>query len=140
MPHGIYDVNTNKGYPSIGKSRDTSEFMYDNLKYHRHTEISRNYRQADEMLLLMDGGGSNSCLRYIVKENLHDVANQLQISIRVAHYPAYCTKHNPIEQRLFPHLQRSRDGVVFSDYETNTDGARTNEKLYQSGRKIQRKL
>lgn len=58
VPHGIYDVNFNKGYLSIGNSKDTAEFMCDNLKYHWQNKISENYRQADEMLLLMDGGGS----------------------------------------------------------------------------------
>lgn len=148
VPHGIYDVNFNKGYLSIGKSKDTSEFMCDNVKYHWQNNISGNYRQADEMLLPVDGGGSNSCLHYIVKEDLQNLADELQINIRVAHYPAYCSKYNPIEHRLFPHLQRSWEGVVFSDYEIIKEQAeqtRTgkglavvawiNEKVYQSGRK-----
>jgi hypothetical protein len=148
VPHGIYDLNFNKGYLSIGNSKDTSEFMCDNLKYHWHHNISENYPQADEMLLLMDGGGSNSCLHYIVKEDLQNLANELKINIRVAHYPAYCSKYNPIEHRLFPHLQRSWEGVVFSDYQiikqraeqTRTEKglqvvAWINEKVYESGRK-----
>lgn len=31
----------------------------------------------------------------------------------VAHYPAYCSKYNPIEHRVFPHLTRACEGVVF---------------------------
>jgi hypothetical protein len=31
----------------------------------------------------------------------------------VAHYPPYCSKHNPIEHRLFPHITRACQGVVF---------------------------
>lgn len=153
VPHGIYDLTLNKGYVSIGVSKDTSEFLCDNLKYHWQTQISRDYRQAEEMLLLMDGGGSNSCLHYIVKEDLQKLANQLNIKITVAHYPAYCSKYNPIEHRLFPHLQRSWDGVVFTDYEivkaraeqTSTEQglqvvAWINEKVYQSGRKYSDKF
>lgn len=148
VPHGIYDLNLNKGYLSIGVSKDTSEFLCDNLKYHWQNSISKDYPEAKEMLLLMDGGGSNSCLHYIVKEDLQNLANDLQITIRVAHYPAYCSKYNPIEHRLFPHLQRSWEGVVFTDYEivkeraeqTKTEqglqvAAWINEKVYQSGRK-----
>jgi Rhodopirellula transposase DDE domain len=30
----------------------------------------------------------------------------------VAHYPAYASKDNPIEQRLFPHLTRAWQGVI----------------------------
>jgi Rhodopirellula transposase DDE domain len=30
-----------------------------------------------------------------------------------AHYPPYCSKHNPIEHCLFPHVTRACQGVVF---------------------------
>ena len=148
VPHGIYDATLNKGYLSLGKSRDTSEFLCDNVKYHWENNIRQDYPEAAEMLLLMDGGGSNSCLHYIVKEDLQNLSNELKMTIRVAHYPAYCSKYNPIEHRLFPHLQRSWEGVLFSDYEiikeraeqtTTQRGLKVvawiNEKLYQSGRK-----
>ncbi len=148
VPHGIYDIKLNKGYLSIGNSKDTSEFLCDNIKYQWQNNISQDYPQATEMLLLMDGGGSNSCLHYIVKEDLQKLANELNMKIRVAHYPPYCSKYNPIEHRLFPHLQRSWEGVVFANYKIIKDRAeqtRTekglqvvawiNEKLYQSGRK-----
>ena len=148
VPHGIYDATLNKGYLSLGNSKDTSEFLCDNVKYHWENNIRQDYPEAAEMLLLMDGGGSNSCLHYIVKEDLQNLSNELKMTIRVAHYPAYCSKYNPIEHRFFPHLQRSWEGVLFSDYEiikeraeqtTTQRGLKVvawiNEKLYQSGRK-----
>jgi hypothetical protein len=148
VPHGIYDVQLNKGYLSLGNSKDTSEFLCDNVKYHWENNIRQDYPEAGEMLLLMDGGGSNSYLHYIVKEDLQNPANELQMTIRVAHYPSYCSKYNPIEHRFFPHLQRSWEGVLFSDYEIVKERAEKtmtqtglkvvawiNEKLYQSGRK-----
>lgn len=148
IPHGIYDLVKNKGYVSLGKSKDTSEFLCDNLRHHWHNGIRQDYREAPEMLLLMDGGGSNSCLHYIVKEDLQKLANELGIKITIAHYPAYCSKYNPIEHRLFPHLQRSWEAMVFENYEiikeqaektTTEKGLKVvawiNEKLYQNGRK-----
>ena len=148
VPHGIYDVQQNKGYLSLGKSRDTSEFLCDNLRYYWQNNLQKEYPKAKEMLLLMDGGGSNSCLHYIVKEDLQKLANELKITITIAHYPAYCSKYNPIEHRLFPHLQRSWDGVVFENYgivkeyaekTTTQTGLKVvawiNEKVYQNGRK-----
>ena len=148
IPHGIYDIAHNKGYLSIGVSKDTSEFLCDNLRYYWHNGIAEQYPEADEMLLLMDGGGSNSCLHYIVKEDLQNLANDLGITLTIAHYPAYCSKYNPIEHRLFPHIQRSWDAVVFENYEivkeqvektTTAKGLKVvawiNEKMYQSGRK-----
>jgi hypothetical protein len=148
VPHGIYDIVQNKGYLSLGKSKDTSEFLSDNLRYHWQTGIQKDYPEASEILLLMDGGGSNSCLHYIVKEDLQKLANELGIQITIAHYPAYCSKYNPIEHRLFPHLQRSWEGVVFENHKivkeqaekTKTETglevvAWINEKVYQNGRK-----
>lgn len=147
VPHGIYDLTQNKGYVSLGTSKDTSEFLCDNLRHHWQTSIQADYPQAAQMLLLMDGGGSNSCLHYIVKEDLQKLAHELQMKITLAHYPAYCSKYNPIEHRLFPHLQRSWEGVVFANYQivkeqveqtTTATGLRVvawlNEKVYQSGR------
>lgn len=148
VPHGIYDVMKNKGYMSLGTSKDTSEFLCDNLRYHWQNGIQKDYPEAAEILLLMDGGGSNSCLHYIVKEDLQNLASELDIKITIAHYPAYCSKYNPIEHRLFPHIQRSWEGIVFENYKivkeqvektTTTTGLQVvawlNEKIYQTGRK-----
>jgi hypothetical protein len=39
-------------------------------------------------------------------------------SFRVAHYPSYCSKYNPIEHRFFPHVGRACQGKVFDTLET----------------------
>ena len=39
------------------------------------------------------------------------------MAIRIAHYPPYCSKYNPIEHRLFPHVTRACQGVVFKSIE-----------------------
>ena len=64
-------------------------------------------------MLLCDGGGSNNCRHYIFKEDLQRLVNRIEVPIRVAHYPPYCSKYNPIEHRLFPHVARAWSGVVF---------------------------
>jgi hypothetical protein len=60
------------------------------------------YPQATRLLVLGDGGGRNSATQYLFKEDLQGLANRLGLEIRVAHYPPYCSKHNPIEHRVFP--------------------------------------
>jgi hypothetical protein len=65
------------------------------------------------LLLLCDGGGSNNSSRYVFKEELQKLADRLGLGIRVAHYPPYCSKYDPIEHRLFPHVTRACQGVVF---------------------------
>ena len=43
--------------------------------------------------------------------------DELGIEIRIAHYPPYCSKSNPIEHRLFPHVTRACQGVIFKSRE-----------------------
>lgn len=113
IPHGIYDVGGNQGFLTLGISKDTSEFVCDNIEYFWRTQLQYTYPKADYMLLLCDGGGSNSSRHYLVKEDLYKLAQKLQINIVVAHYPAYCSKWNPIEHRFFCHLSHAWQGVVF---------------------------
>jgi len=67
--------------------------------------------------MLCDGGGSNASRHYIFKEDLQKLADELGIEIRIAHYPPYCSKHNPIEHRLFSHVTRVCQGVLFTSVE-----------------------
>jgi Rhodopirellula transposase DDE domain len=62
--------------------------------------------------------GSNNASRYVFKEQLQKLANRLGVEIRIAHYPPYCSKYNPIEHRLFPHVTRTCRGVIFRTLET----------------------
>lgn len=39
------------------------------------------------------------------------------IEIRIAHYPPYTSKYNPIEHRLFPPVSRACQGVIFESVE-----------------------
>ena len=68
-------------------------------------------------MLLCDGGGSNAANRYVFKAALQHLVNRLGFEIRVAHYPPSASKYNPIEHRLFPHVTRACQGVVFVSVE-----------------------
>ncbi|MGB7486099.1 MAG: ISAzo13 family transposase [Phormidesmis sp.] len=117
VPHGLYDITQNIGYVQIGTSRDTSEFACDSI-YYWWTKHGRSaYAEATSILLLCDGGGSNGSRFYIFKQDLQQLANDLGIEIRIAHYPPYTSKYNPIEHRLFPHLSRVCQGVIFDSVE-----------------------
>jgi hypothetical protein len=113
VPHGLYDLKRNLGHITLGFGHDTSELACDSLElwWQRHGQDA--YPQAKSILLLCDGGGSNNARHYIFKEDLQRLVNRIEIPIRVAHYPSYCSKYNPIEHRLFPHLARAWQGVVF---------------------------
>ena len=114
IPHGIYDVQQNHGYITLGTSHDTSEFACDCLRQWWQTYGQQQYPTADSLLLLCDGGGSNSARTYLFKADLTKLVQELGLEIRVAHSPPYTSKYNPIEPRLFPHLTRACQGVIFT--------------------------
>ena len=77
------------------------------------------------------------------------MANDLELEIRVAHYPPYASKFNPIEHRLFPHLTRVCKGVILHNIDwvaelmrkaTTRTGLTVQfdilDKVYQLGRKV----
>lgn len=114
FPHGLYDVGRNCARINLGTSHETSQFACESIERWWRRQGRRQYPQATRLLLLCDGGGSNSASRYVFKEELQKLADRLGLEIRVAHYPPYCSKYNPIEHRLFPHVTRACQGVVFN--------------------------
>lgn len=148
IPHSLYDLRLNVGYIQLGKSHDTSEFACDSFRIWWFTYGCLHYPHATSILLLCDGGGSNSSRHYIFKQDLQDLADEIGIEIRIAHYPPYCSKYNPIEHRLFPHLTRACQGVLFNSVDvvkhlmekTHTQKGlkvfvHVLDKVYQIGRK-----
>lgn len=117
LPYCIYDEKQNKGFIYLGTSKDTSEFVTDCLERWWKEQGQFDYPNAKTILVLCDGGGSNSSRHYIFKAELQNLVNRLQMPIRIAHYPPYCSKYNPIEHRLFPHMTRASSGVIFTDLE-----------------------
>jgi hypothetical protein len=149
IPHGIYDLARNCGHINIGLSHDTSQFACDSLRWYWNRIGQRCYPDATSLLLLCDCGGSNSAAQYLFKRDLQDLANDLELEIRVAHYPSYCSKFNPIERRFFPHVSRACQGMLFDTLETvvrlmrkatTTTGLRTTvnviRRIYETGRQV----
>jgi hypothetical protein len=148
VPHGVYDIGMNKAHVNIGTSGDTTEFACDSLAHWWHTHGRIDHPEAHQLLMLCDGGGSNPAGSALFHQDLQTLANHTGLEVRVAHYPAYCSKHNPIEHKVFPHVSRACEGVVFTSVplvkeliertETRT-GLRVTadiiNRVYESGRK-----
>jgi len=111
VPHGIYDVAKNVGYVTIGTSHDTSKFVCDNIKRVWNEHLHAQYPNANTMVILCDGGGSNASSHRIVKQDLMRLSSELDMNLLVMHYPPYCSKYNPIEHRLFSQITRSWSGA-----------------------------
>lgn len=110
-PHGIYDIKRNRAYVSIGVSFETAEFLCDSLKNWWLKEGKKGYPQASEILIFCDSGGANSYRHNIFKVELQKLSNEINMSLKMVHYPPYTSKWNPIEHRVFPHITRSMAGV-----------------------------
>ena len=116
IPHGIYDLQLNKGYISIGNSHETAEFVKDNLLWWWDNFGIHQYPNANCILILCDSGGANSHRHHIFKKEMLDLAQTIGLDIIICHYPPYASKWNPIEHRLFCHVHHAIQGVIFSDY------------------------
>ena len=117
IPHGIYDIANEHAHIHLNTSHDTSELCCDSVASWWEQYGQAAYPEAKRLLILCDGGGSNSASHYIFKEDLQRLANRLGIKLRIAHYPPYCSKYNPIEHRVFAHVSRACQGVIFHTLE-----------------------
>ena len=149
IPHCIYDLKLNTGYIQLGTSHDTSQFACDSFRHWWNSYGQENYPHATSILVLCDGGGSNSSRHYIFKQDLQTLSDEIGVEIRIAHYPPYCSKYNPIEHRFFPHVTRACQGVIFTSVElvkglmekTSTQTGLTAfvhilDTVYKTGRKV----
>jgi hypothetical protein len=149
IPHAIYDLTHNTGYINLGTSKDTSEFACDSLRNWWYNQGQYAYPNATSILILCDGGGSNNARHYVFKFDLQQLVDEIGIEIRIAHYPPYTSKYNPIEHRLFPHVTRACRGAIFLSVEVvKRLMARTKtrqglsvtvqiiDKIYETGRKV----
>lgn len=149
IPHGIWDPVRNHGHINLGLSHDTGEFACESFRWFWYRSGRWHYPQATSILWLCDAGGSNSYRQYLFKQDLQQLVDAIGVEIRVAHYPSYCSKFNPIERRFFPHVTRACAGVLFDTLETVVHLMRKTrtqtgltvtvhviKKLYETGRKV----
>ena len=149
VPHGLYDIGLNKAHVNLGTSRDTTEFACESVARWWLLPGRRDHPRAKQLLILCDGGGSNPSRSPLFQQDLQWLATTLNLEIRIAHYPPYCSKHNPIEHRVFPHVTRACEGVVFESVslvkqlientQTST-GLKVTvdilDRVYETGRKV----
>lgn len=118
IPHGIYDVQANSGFVTLGTSSETAEFIGASLKLWWNYRGRFDYPAADTILLLFDSGGANAARSHQFKLEILKLAAQTGRTWQVAHYPPYCSKWNPIEHRFFPHVTRAMQGIYLDSAET----------------------
>ena len=119
VPYGIYDLTHNRGTVYVGQSADTPRFAVDMLARWWADEGQATVPAASALLLLADGGGSNSARSRVWKQQLQEqLCDRYGLAVTVCHYPTGCSKWNPIEHRLFGPISLNWAGHPLATWDT----------------------
>jgi hypothetical protein len=104
IPYGVYDLANNQGWVSVGIDHDTAHFAANSIRRWWKGMGSKRFPRAKELMITADGGGSNSYRSRLWKVALQGLADQLDIKLKVCHFPPGTSKWNKIEHRLFSYI------------------------------------
>jgi hypothetical protein len=117
IPYGVYDIGENQGWVSVGIDHDTARFATEAIHRWWKKMGSRRYREAKELLITVDGGGSNGSRCRLWKIALQGLAVRLGFPIHVCHFPPGTSKWNKIEHRMFCHITQNWRGRPLVSHE-----------------------
>jgi len=117
IPYGVYDIGENQGWVSAGIDHDTARFAAEAIRRWWKKMGSKRYRDARELLITADGGGSNGSRCRLWKVALQELAIKLAMPIHVRHFPPGTSKWNKIEHRMFSHITRNWRGRPLVSHE-----------------------
>jgi hypothetical protein len=151
-PYGGYDLTKNRGFVVVGLSHNTPEFAVTVIVRWWEVEGQATYPNADEILLLADGGGGNGNRSRVWKWKLQELfCDRFGVKVTVCHYPPGCSKYNPVEYKLFSQISVNWAGKPLRSLElmlgyirgttTNTGltvQASLDEGVYKKGLKVSR--
>ena len=148
-PYGVYDLQENEAWVSVGLSHDTGEFAVHSIRTWWKEMGAPKYPQAQSLLITADGGGSNGYRLRLWKVELQALVNELGFPISVCHLPPGTSKWNKIEHRLFSFITKNWRGkpllthqVIVNLISATTTKAgllvksRVDERTYAKGRRI----
>lgn len=116
IPHGIYDLVRNHAAIHLNTSHDTGELCCDSIALWWEEHGRAAWPEAKRLLILCDGGGSNSATQYLFKEDLQRLADRLDIELRVASrsLPAVLLQTQSDRTSRIPPCHSSLPGCDFS--------------------------
>lgn len=148
-PYGVYDLQQNEAWVSVGLSHDTGEFAVHTIRtWWKEMGVAK-YPDAKSLLITADGGGSNGYRLRLWKVELQALVNELGFPVSVCHLPPGTSKWNKIEHRLFSFITKNWRGKPLVTHQvivnlicatTTKTGLRVNshvdERIYAKGRRI----
>lgn len=116
-PYGVYDLAQNAGWVSVGTDHDTASFAVATIRRWWLGMGQPLYPDAKELMIMADGGGSNGSRVRLWKLELQGLADELNLPIRVCHFPPGTSKWNKIEHRLFSYISMNWRGRPLVSHE-----------------------
>lgn len=117
IPYGVYDVQANTGWVSVGVDHDTPAFAVASIRAWWQHMGSVCYPKAKALLITADSGGSNSARARLWKRELQYFADDSRLRINVCHLPPGTSKWNKIEHRMFCHITANWRGKPLESHE-----------------------
>ena len=109
-PYGVFDLDRNEAWVSVGVSHDTAEFAVHSLRTWWREMGRQRYPRATSLVITADGGGSNGYRLRLWKLELQALVDDLGFPITVCHLPPGTSKWNKIEHRLFSFITQNWRG------------------------------
>ncbi len=118
VPYGVYDINSNEGWVSVGVSGDTSRFAANTILKWWSEMGHRRFPKASRIYITADAGGSNGWRTRLWKIAVQELATKTGLNVTVSHFPPGTSKWNKIEHRLFSFITQNWRGKPLYDLGT----------------------
>jgi len=121
IPYGVYDMARNEAWVNVGRDHDTPAFAVASIRQWWKKMGKRSYATAKTLFITADAGGSNGYRSRVWKHELQKFADEINLRIRVSHFPPGTSKWNKIEHRLFCHITANWRAKTLISFETIVD-------------------
>jgi hypothetical protein len=148
-PYGVYDLQKNEAWVSVGVSHDTAEFSVQSIRTWWNEMGLTQYPDPSSLLITADGGGSNGYRLRLWKLELQKLVDELGFPVTVCHLPPGTSKWNKIEHRLFSFITQNWRGKPLVTHQvivsliaatTTKKGlvvrSRVDDRTYPKGRRV----
>jgi len=117
VPRGVYDLEHNLGWVTVGCSHDTASFAVESIRRWWREMGQALYPRGDQVLICSDSGGSSGYRLRLWKVELQRWAEETGLDVTVCHYPPGTSKWNKIEHRLFSFITLNWRGRPLVSYQ-----------------------
>ena len=122
-PYGILLPELDELFIYCTTSKVTSDFIVDVLENWWQSSRSR-FAHIQTLVLNQDNGPENNSRRTQFMKRMVEFARKYQLNLRLAYYPPYHSKYNPIE-RIWGVLENHWNGNILDEISTVINFAQT---------------